>query len=57
MERKMEQSVIKNLQKSIINMRAKVIAGKGQAVEGLSPLPDKLSGKVISPTSKREANS
>jgi hypothetical protein len=53
----MEKSVVKNLQKSIINMRAKVIAGKGQAVAGLSPLPDKLSQKVVSVPSKREANS
>ncbi len=51
----MDEAAIEKFQNSLKNMRAKVVAAKGEAVKGLSKVME-LDTKTVSPTVKtREA--
>ena len=53
----MDETTIKKLQESINKMRAKVVAAKGSAVEGLTPLPEQKEKTVVKPSKTREVQS
>lgn len=53
----MDETTIKKLQESINKMRAKVVAAKGSAVEGLTPLPVPKEKPVAKSSKTREVQS
>lgn len=52
----MDEAAIKKFQQSLKNMRAKVVAAKGEAVKGLSKVLEPEGKTVSAPVKTREAN-
>lgn len=52
----MDQTQVNHFKESLENMRIKVIAAKGETVEGLSKLPAKTDKAILAQSKIREAN-